>query len=541
MTALAQLSEEEKYLAAILMDETGVDLAEFLWTDTEESPDGCYRLWPFQWPWVHSGEQYEIDAMARQLGKSFSIVWKAMAFAFQQPGQEMLITAPELNHLELITSKIEAAFGPSCRLLFEMRPKSVNNGLKKQPHWTLRLLNNATIMTRLPHRDGSGVKGTHPVVIELDEVQDYPNAGYTELIETIKTHARGMSWRVHGVSKGVGRDLHYTLSQGKNEGHRFFVHHYIAAHRPGWNDTERQRKIAQYGGDETHPDYQRNVLGLPADVGSTLFVMSRLFACVRIRESAWATEYNDDVYTRVKISDALLNRVESIEALLEPAMNFSHLSDEYRTYWAGADIGFTNDPTELLVFGSTKDGVDRLLLRVHLERISASDQVRVIKYVFNFFGARLKRLGMDRTGNGLPLFQILKDEKEIASRIAGYNFGEKRPVEFDDREPKGNEKPEDLVIMRYVKDYATDELRKLVDSKKIELPFDDELLKEWQGQTAYIVKTSPDDDGVKRKYGGGECHTLDGARIYVAAKTLMGIEALLEKPNKPGPVLERFF
>lgn len=538
MTALAKLTDEELYLVAILLDETGVDLAEFLWEDTEESPDGCYRLWPFQWQWVHSDQPYEIDAMARQLGKSFSVVWKAMAFAIQQPNQEMLITAPELNHLDLLTSKIEIAF-TSCRLLFDLRPRSINNGLKKSPHWTLRMQNNATIITRLPHRDGSGVKGVHPVVIELDEVQDYPNKGYTELIETIKTNAPGMSWRVHGVSKGVGRDLHYELSQGKNEGHRFFVHHYIAAHRPGWTDEERQVKIKQYGGDETHPDYQRNVLGLPADSGSTLFVTSRLIACVRMRESEWAIEYNEDVYTKLKVSDALVSRVENIESLLD--MNFAHLDETYRSYWGGADIGFTNDPTEILIFGSLRSGVDRLLLRVRLERISASDQVKVIRFIFDFFGTRLKRFGMDRTGNGLPLFQILKDEKSIASRIAGYNFSEKRPVEFDDREPRGNEKPEDLVIMRNVKDYATDELRKLIDGKKLELPFDDELLKEWQGQTAYIVRTSPDDDGVKRKYGGGDCHSLDGARMYIAAKTLMGIELLLEKPAHVGPVLDRFF
>lgn len=537
MTALARLSDEEAYLVALLMDPTGVDLAEFLWVDEEESPDGCYRLWPFQWPWTHADEKYEVDAMARQLGKSFSVVWKAMAFVFQQPGQEMLITAPELNHLELLTSKIEAVFS-TYRLLDDMRPRNATRGVKKQPHWTMRMQNNATVMTRLPNRDGRGVKGTHPVVIELDEIQDYPPAGYTELIETIKTNAEGMSWRVHGVSKGVGRDLHYTLTQGKNRGHRFYVHHYIAAHRPGWSDAERQTKIGQYGGDETHPDYQRNVLGLPADSGSTLFVTARLMACVRIRESKWAEEYNDEIYTRLKISDALVNRVERIESLLD--FNFAHLDDQYKTFWAGADIGFTNDPTEILVFGATKD-VDRLLLRIRLERISAPDQARVVRSVFDFFGSRLRRFGMDKTGNGLPLMQYLKDDKNIAARIAGYNFSERRPVEFDDREPRHGEKPEDLVIMRNVKDYATDELRRFVDSKRLEMPFDDEILKEWQGQTAYVVRSSPTDDGVKRKYGGGNCHTLDAARMYAAAKSLMGIEALLEKPVVAGPVLDRFY
>lgn len=546
MSALERLDEEEMALLAILEDPTGVDLAEFLFVDEEFSADGCYRLWDFQWPWSHAPSTYTIDAMARQLGKSLSVVWKAMYFVFNQPGQEMLITAPELSHLDLLTSKVEAAF-TRYRLLYEMRPRTAARGLKKQPQWTLTLVNRAQIITRLPQRDGKGVKGPHPVVIEHDEVQDYPLAGYTELIETIKSQNTGASWRMHGVSKGVGRDLHYHISQGKNRdatGFSFQVLHYIAAHRPNWNDKERQAKIKQYGGDESHPDYQRNVLGLPSEAGSVLFVTSRLMACVRMNESTWASEYNDEVYTRLKISDALVNRVSAIENLLD--LNYAHLADEYTSFWGGADIGFTNDPTEILIFGSVKrrgeGDLDRLLTRIRLERITAADQVRVIRHLFDFYGARLRRFGMDRTGNGLPLWQILKEDRTIADRVAGYNFSERKPVEFEDREPtRRGERPEDMVIVRNIKDYATDQLRRRVDNKLIELPFDDELLGEWNGQTAYIVKSSPTDDGTVRRYGGGVCHTLDAARMYAAAKDLQQIEAILEGPKRQKPVLDVFF
>jgi hypothetical protein len=146
------------------------------------------------------------------------------------------------------------------------------------------------------------------------------------------------------------------------------------------------------------------------------------------------------------------------------------------------------------------------------------------------------------TGNGLPLWQILKENTSIGPRLAGYNFSEKKPVAFDTRELKRGEKPEDLVIIRNIKDFSTDALRKRVDTKTIELPFDDELIGEWNGQTSYIVKTSPSDDGVVRRYGGvGNCHSLDAARMYAAAKDLEQIEALLEKPKAPAPVLAQFF
>jgi|GEM_PF-6617067 len=539
MTALAQLTDEEEALFQILMDPTGVDIAEFLLEDMDTTGDPL-RLWPFQWPWTHSGEKYEVDQLARQTGKSQSVVWKAMAHAFQNPGQEMLLVAPQLNHLELLTAKIEQAFN-DVRLLNEMRPKTASKGLKKSPHWQMTFLNAAQIISRLASSPAA-MKGPHPVVIEGDEVQDWIYESYLELIETVKTNHPNMSWRMHGVSKGVGRDLHFRLTQGEIDGSSFHVHHYIAAHRPTWTDEERQAKIKQYGGDESHPDYQRNVLGLPADAGTTLFVAARLMACVRIQESEWAVEYNNDVYRCVKISDALLTRVrkhgQEIESLID--VPISHLRDEYVSYWAGADIGFTNDPTEILVFGTTRKGVDRLLLRVQLERITAKDQVAVVKFLFDSYGSKLKRFGLDRTGVGLPLFQDLRDVKDISSRVVGYNFSENRAVEFDDRDLKPGEKQEDLVIKRNIKDHATDLLRKSVDQQKLELPYDKDILTEWGGATSYIIKTNPDDDGTKRRYGGGSLHTLDAARMYAAAKGLMAIEEMLNAVPKQEDVIDQF-
>ena len=49
MAVYENLSEAECYLLAILKDESGLDQAEFAYTD-ETSSDGIFRAWPFQWP-----------------------------------------------------------------------------------------------------------------------------------------------------------------------------------------------------------------------------------------------------------------------------------------------------------------------------------------------------------------------------------------------------------------------------------------------------------------------------------------------------------
>lgn len=555
MTALAALTDEECYLAALLLDDSGIELAEFSWID-EEQPDSCYRLWDFQWPLYRNKAIYQIDWLGRSLGKSQGILMRACAFIFNYPGQEMLITAPELNHLRPVTDKIEHHL-VSHRITREMLPRQRGNGINHQPQFQAHFINNARLVSRLPNRDGRGVKGQHPLKIEMDEGQDFPENGWIELIETMKSASPGAQWRVHGVSRGV-RDRYYKYTMQADPDLPFYVHRYAAMHRPSWGADERKAKIAVYGGTEDNVDYRRNIYGDHGDASATLFVLHRLMACVRVNESPWATEYNDNVYAQLKINDELLQSSGApIQSFLQLPGN--HLDEIYFNYWAGLDVGFTRDPSELLVFGelASKKASDpsmlRLLARIHMMRISAADQAAAIRHVFDHYGPRLRRFSMDKTGNGLPLWQELDPEavgthvdqrrtpEHISRRIRGYGFSQKVAVEFDDRDLGEKERPEDAVIEKNVVSFAADELRKYVDTGRIELPFDAELLSEWQGQEVQYVRDEGSAAGIKTRMVGGSLHTLDAAFVMTAGKELMHIEEVLAtKPDPQRPVLARF-
>ena len=545
-----QLDEDELYLIALLDDPTGIDLAELTWVD-EESPDSCYRLWDFQWPLYRNESVYQIDHMGRSLGKSQGILMRSFAFPFNYPGQEMLITAPELNHLRPVTDKLEHLLR-STRLGAAMLPKQRGQGINHQPQFQVHFVNNARIVSRLPNRDGRGVKGMHPLVIEMDEGQDYPDAGWLEIIETMKAASPGAQWRVHGVSRGI-RDRYYKYTMGEDPDLPFYVHRYMAMHRPSWGPDERKNKIAIYGGTEDNVDYRRNIYGEHGDATNPLFVLSRLMGCVRINETSWASEYNDRVYAQIKINDDMLKAGSTPEAFVD--LPGSHLHEQYTSYWAGMDVGFTRDPSELLVYGVLKHPTDkgadllRLLARIHLMRVSAADQAAVVRHIFEFYGSRLRALAIDKTGNGLPLWQELdpnavgtsvhlrRTPDHISRRIRGYGFSQKVAVEFDDRELK--DKEEHALIEKNVVDFASDELRKIVDLARIELPYDRELLTEWQGQEIQYVRDEGSAAGRKRRYGGGSFHTLDASKLMIAAKSLEGIEAALaQRPSTP--VLARF-
>jgi len=191
MSVIEDLTEEEAYLWAIISDPSGLDLAEWSWTD-EEQADGCFRAWPFQWKWFRCTDQRQIDQMGRGLGKSLSIKMRAYAFPFLHPGQEMVITAPEGVHLDAVTDNVETIF-LSSRLGDAMVVKG-RSGIKHRP-FHINFVNGSRIMGRIPQLSGKGLKGTHPLWLETDEASDFPAQGWVEIIETLKMGTPGAVWR----------------------------------------------------------------------------------------------------------------------------------------------------------------------------------------------------------------------------------------------------------------------------------------------------------------------------------------------------------
>lgn len=480
----------------------------------------------------------QIDQAGRTLGKSNGIQMRAFAFPFNHAGAEMLITAPELNHLRPLTDAIEARIMGS-RMASEMLPRTRGRGIARQPHWQARFSNGARIMSRLPNISGKGVKGQHPLVLESDEMQDYPLAGWIELVECLKRGSKGAQWRAHGVSRGV-HDKFYEYTQEDSD---FTVHKYMAPHRPTWSPEERNEKTKTYGGSRQNSDYKRNIYGEHGDATNPVFVLARLMACVDTDE---ASEYNTEVYQRIPIDFERLQGT-SVSAFLD--LPGTHLTGHalapkgYTAYYGGADIGMTNHPSEFLIFGvRAGTGVHELLLRVHMERVDTDGHMELLDRLFTFYGAKLKGFGLDRTGLGFSIADM-GNKAWYADRFHGYNFSENVPVGF--REPKDEEDPQDLETlaeMRNVIEHSTDVLRnRWVDPRKAWLPFDRELLAEWQGQNYTIIKSAGSPYG-KRDYARGKFHSLDAGKMAAAAETLPPIQEMIDaaKGVSAEPIMDIF-
>lgn len=540
MSALPDLTEEEAALFAILTDDTGLELAEFEFLDRQDD-SGRYRARDYQWELYDDREEFQATRGGRNLGKSMGIQGRAAVHPFASPGSDMLLTAPQLNHLRPLTQHVEERLKESW-LVRQMLPiNAKSDGFHRAPHWECHFVNGAKLISRLPGVGPhyTGVKGQHSKKIEVDEVQDYPDDAMKQLRECLNDE-EGAQLRVHGVPNGV-RGFFYDVTEGA--GSAWSVHQPMAMMRETWSDVQRRDKINFYKGRNTQA-YKCNLYGDHGEAATALFVLARL---AQNLDLDFESPYNVDVYSKIELVFDRLDGVEAPTALRSAGLNGLHRSSwmkapkGYSSYHGGMDVGITTDPTEILIFGQ-RAGVDReqldLLLRLHLKQIPIVHQEEIVDYLFEWFGDKLVTFGIDSTAVGFGTAMGLADK--YPGRVMPLNFGEKHVIGLEDRPLLPGEDDEDLEIKRNAIDAASDWLREIVDAKGFLLPNDDELIRDWQGQTVVTTGRTATDPYGKRSYQGGKSHTLDSAKTMIAAKRLLPLHAVLNAVKPQASVLDLF-
>lgn len=423
------LTEEECYLAAILMDPSGVDQAEFLWPNPSEE-DGCFRLYPFQFSWWRDEVARSADRCSRDVGKSERICARSCAHPFVNPGEEHALVAPEGSHIDRLTGRIEQRI-KSVPFLLEMVTGGAR-GITHQP-FEIDWRSGAQTYSRLPQRSGIGVKGIHAVALDVDEAQDISERAWQEMGLTVRFDIPGARWTIHGVSKGV-HDEFWRKTQ-PNSG--FKIYTYTQLHKPGFDNSDEAWKqlVKDNGGSEESGDFKRNVFGEHGDIQNRIFVLHHLRACTDDRPEG--SDVNDEYYQPTIIGDEIAARVgskvavevsseEATQAVVEMAeFPMAHVN-RFQTFWAGMDVGLVGDPSEICVCAEylpnkreielhkrlqiavPEEGISRLRLvtRVRVLRLPEPLQADLIMWLIDFY--RPKAFALDAGGNGLPLFQELQ-------------------------------------------------------------------------------------------------------------------------------------
>ena len=389
----------------------------------------------------------------------------------------------------------------------------------------------------------------HPIWLVTDEAQDLTSDAWVEIVETLNMGFEGARWKVHGVTRGF-RDYFWQYTQ---PGSGWNVHRLTAQMRPTWSDEERKAKIQMYGSRDA-PGFRRNVHGEHGDATTPIVSASRLAA---VTDDDDESPYNTDEYFCIKLDSEALEK-KSIPVTQALELPFGHLS-KYKTFWVGCDLGWTVNPTEILICAEEipspeilrqrkklKKGVPasgsswlKLIGRIQLRRMPAPDQTDVMVKVISHY--KPAAFSLDATGAGLPLVQFLqKDNPEILTYVKGYNFSEKVTVELDKLGILHSKEGEDE-LKANAQMWAIDSLRGLVDTKRIFFPWDIEVLKQISGGTIESGKRVLDEYGRKR-ISSGEDHALDALCMCILGWAQTPIEEFLDarRSKGPSPVLDLF-
>lgn len=553
------MDEDDFVLACMLTDP--LLAAELLWDDRNNHEyAGCYRVRDHQYTMCRGSrfgateiQNNEGYACARAVGKTEAIKRRAFTHPFRRHGQNLLVTAPELIHLLPLTDAIEDRI-QSIRLTREFLDKrGGKTGFTHRP-FGVDFADGTKIVGRIPRLTGTGVKGQHQPDLIMDEGQDYPDRGWTEIHETVMRETKDVDGNpdYHFIFFGVHsgeRDTGFFKRTTADD--VWLIHTITKLQTPDWNEQEKQEAIAAYGSTSS-PDYRRNILGEAGAAASAFFVAARLMACVdqgpergRPEDSRYnAIEY---VYQKLRYED-LVNYGMTITESID-------LPEGLHAVWGGMDVGLTDSPTVITIFDECKVGnAMRLkLVRLYeLERMRTRQIREMLYHLAWHLGGKLKGFGMDVTGLGFPMWQEMEDDEAVPPHLLevakGYFFNASVPVGIDEgmvaRDQNGQLRDQfgaqvkaehnpltgekDYVVYMPMIEASTRYLREMVDRTFLLLPFDGQITRDMRGETQQRVKRVA---GLKKKPNA--FHILDSMRAMAMAYRQGEVEAVLTAAPPP--------
>ena len=537
--------EQDLLLYALLTDP--LFCAELLWHEpTNLEYSGLYRVHDYQYPLWRTVDPYSGFACARSVGKTESIKGHAFSHGFRRIGENMLITAPELIHLQPLTNAIESRIRDVRLTRDFLDTRGNKTGLTHRP-FGVDYIDGTKLVGRIPQKTGTGVKGQHQPDLRVEEAQDYPERGWAEVHETVVKdhvdHSRNpdFTYWFYGVHSGARESGFYKrINKGS-----FKLITITRLQTLEWNKAEKDAAIAAYGGTAS-PDYQRNILGEAGAPASPFFVMSRLMASIDQKDDS---HYNTEVYARQKV------HAEDIEGLDMGMGDILNLPPDFGDIHAGLDAGLTIAPTVISLLSAEKiDGRPRLkLLRVYELWRLRPKQIREALYALAFhLGPKLRSFGMDVTGLGFPMFQEMEDDEAAPRHLLdvsrGYFFNASVPVgvnkEFVTEDAKGQKRDQfgaavkeeidplsgerRLITTMPMIEASTRYVRDWIDTGRLLLPFDTDIISDMQGETHQRVKSV----GERRTKKPNAFHFLDSLRAGAMAERAEEIEESLAEEEQ---------
>ena len=377
------------------------------------SRDGSRRsYWPHQVEDLRCHDRNIIHLDGRDCGKTIALSTDALHFAFTTRGGQGLIAAPHQGHLETIIEEIQFQIEANEELVASIptnpqgRPKIVSD-----PYFKLEFTNGSALYFRPAGPKGDAFRSLHVERVWVDEGAWLTEPSWRALRQCLKA---GGVLRIYSTPSGVRSTTYHRLTESPN----WKVFRWPSWLNPSWS-AEREAELIEFYGGKNTAGWQHEVAGEHGKPSYGAFNVEYLNAC----------RVHIDEYQVLVITGEALQVCETEEQVFDRLEMLLNLAPQDGTFWVGGDLGYTNDPTEIVVFQETQDegkSRARLVLRIHMEHVAYPHIADVIGLLERYYAPI--GIGVDQGGNGLAVVQELTTldkfrKLELGTKLRGYDFG----------------------------------------------------------------------------------------------------------------------
>lgn len=421
----------------------------------------------------------------RTVGKTIDLGTLILWYCFTHPGKQVLVAAPFQSQLDTIADEVEFQFD-SVPTIHDSVCKGKQRGLAitRTPHWECPFTNGSKIMMAPAGNQGDAFRSLHVDFLLVDEAAWIPEKAWVAMRSCLLA---GGLFRVYSTPNGMRNTFYHRITQSKDWRH-FHWPSWIA---PDWS-PEREHEMEEFYGGKNTPGWQHEVAGEHGAPSYGAFATAQVLrASVDLKG-----------YQKVVLNGTMIEDCDGEDAIRDRLLDALNLEGGHGTYWLGGDLGYTADPTELVLFEEV-EGVMRLVLRIHCEQIPYPALTEIIALIDRVYAPA--GIGLDRGGNGMSVVQELTGldkyrDLMIASRLTGYDFGGTITVGEDDMG-----KP----IKKRIKEQMTTLVNLAFNQRKILIPDTDAEIEDQFCTQTYTVTQN----GIV--YSKGNDHIVDAIRCAV--------------------------
>lgn len=296
--------------------------------------DGAPRsYWSHQIEDLHAQEDNIIHLDGRDVGKTANLTTLALHYALTTPKGSALIAAALNGQLISILEEIEFQLEQNPKLDDSIAiAKNGHRKILRSPYPRIEFANGCVLYFRPAGPYGEAFRSLHVQRIWVDEAAWLSEEAWRALRQCLK--ARG-KMRVYSTPNGVRNTTYYRLTQSP----RWRVFRWPSWLNPDW-DKQHETDLLEFYGGHTSPGWQHEVAGEHGAPSYGAFHPEQFTRCLQDIH-----EYRKVVITGQELADCADE--QQTAARLEMLLG---LTPARGTYFIGGDLGYTHDPTELLVF-----------------------------------------------------------------------------------------------------------------------------------------------------------------------------------------------